>query len=183
MSSNALELLVFVNESSGGASYTLGFLSPTRIVSGGKPPENFLEIFAQGAIHSIQVQPGGNIPPLEIPPIKVNPQTFEIHFEKKNLEQPLPPIIIKGTGRDSDRTTASSHQALCADEFLTRIEFNEEDSPITPVEQPELPFTTEYLIESHFQIYTECKIFPEGKRYGKPVPIPLAAGFIITCLK
>jgi hypothetical protein len=174
------ELMVFhnKNENNDGSAYTLRYLTPVTFPIS----ENGLNIVAKKAsVNSIQVQPGGNT---VMPPIPVNPQTFEITFQIELLmprQQPLPPIIIKGAGGSGLDQPGFPPPLL--DEFGTEMKFNETDFPAITVKALNPPDSIEFLIQSSFEIYTGCTIFPEGKNgnESKSVNIPLAAGFIIIC--
>jgi hypothetical protein len=171
------ELMVFhnKNENNDGSAYTLKYLTPVTFPIN----ETELSILAKKAsVNSIHVRLNGNTDSTTT--IPVNPQTFEITFQIGPIAQPLPPIIIKGTGGGGgglDQPVSS--QPSPTDEFVTQI--NEANFPAIRVNMPESPDTIEFLIQSSLEIYTGCMIFSDKTTADAPVTIPLEPGFIITC--
>jgi hypothetical protein len=177
MSDKRSELMVFRSNGGFKDGYMFGFITETTEIEGINGTSIKKDILGSGSVMNIYIQPSWNASPALALKVQVNPQTFELYFEVSHPDspQPLPPIIIKGTGGKNQ----SSGDSSFVEAFQAIISFNRNDSPIGTVVPPNYPYTRQFLISSNFEEFSACTIYPDGNT-DVSVSVPLAEGFAIS---
>jgi hypothetical protein len=107
--------------------------------------------------------------------VAVTSQSFQATVKPiLKIEQPLPPVIIKGGSGSS----SGSGEVADAESFQVILPIFQDNEP-TRVSSPMPPFAEEYIIIS-YQVYGVCEIFPnELSLLGSS--FLLSPGFSVRC--